>query len=69
MILDHKLQRMLNGFKIGQLNSERPLHQTAVGLESMQSCIVRLSQVITNASEVLKSHHERRRMTPLPRLT
>ena len=30
MILDHKLQRMLNGFKIGQLNSESPLHQTAV---------------------------------------
>ena len=30
MILDHKLQRMLNDSKIGQLNSERPLHQTAV---------------------------------------
>ena len=30
MILDHKLQRMFNDFKIGQLNSERPLHQTAV---------------------------------------
>ena len=30
MILDHNLQRMLNGFKIRQLNSERPLHQTAV---------------------------------------
>ena len=30
MILVHKLQRMFNGFKIGQLNSERPLHQTAV---------------------------------------
>ena len=70
IILDHKLQRMLNDSKIGQLNSERPLHQTAVGLESMQSCIVRLSQVITTASEVLKSHHENmKRMTPLPRLT
>ena len=30
MILDHKLQRMLNDSKIDQLNSERPLHQTAV---------------------------------------
>ena len=30
MILDHKLQRMLNDSKIAQLNSERPLHQTAV---------------------------------------
>ena len=30
MILDHKLQRMLNASKIAQLNSERPLHQTAV---------------------------------------
>ena len=30
IILDHKLQRMLNDSKIGQLNSERPLHQTAV---------------------------------------
>ena len=31
IILDHKLQRMLNDSKIAQLNSERPLHQTAVG--------------------------------------
>ena len=31
IILGHKLQRMLNDSKIGQLNSERPLHQTAVG--------------------------------------
>ena len=30
MILDQKLQRMLNDSKIAQLNSERPLHQTAV---------------------------------------
>ena len=30
MILDHNLQRMLNDSKIAQLNSERPLHQTAV---------------------------------------
>ena len=30
IILDHKLQRMLNDSKIGQLHSERPLHQTAV---------------------------------------
>ena len=30
IILDHKLQRMLNDSKIAQLNSERPLHQTAV---------------------------------------
>ena len=30
MILDHKLQRMLNDSKIAQLNSESPLHQTAV---------------------------------------
>ena len=30
IILDHKIQRMLNDSKIGQLNSERPLHQTAV---------------------------------------
>ena len=30
MILDHKLQRMLNDSKIAQLNSERPLRQTAV---------------------------------------
>ena len=29
-ILVHKLQRMLKGFKIAQLNSERPFHQTAV---------------------------------------
>ena len=34
MILDHKLQRMLNYSKIAQLNSERPLHQTAVALEN-----------------------------------
>ena len=32
IILDHKLQRMLNDSKIAQLNSERPLHQTAVPL-------------------------------------
>ena len=32
MILDHKLQRMLNDSKIAQLNSERPLHQTVVTL-------------------------------------
>ena len=31
--LDHKLQRMLNDSKIAQLNSERPLHQTAVPLK------------------------------------
>ena len=30
MILDHKLQRMLNDSKIAQLIFERPLHQTAV---------------------------------------
>ena len=30
IILDHKLQRMLTDSKIGQLNSKRPLHQTAV---------------------------------------
>ena len=30
MILDHKLQRILNDSKIAQLNSERPSHQTAV---------------------------------------
>ena len=34
MILDHKLQRMLNDSKIAQLNSERPLQQTAVSWES-----------------------------------
>ena len=33
MILDHKLQRMLDDSKIAQLNSERPLHQTALGWE------------------------------------
>ena len=32
IILDHKLQRMLNDSKIAQLNSERPLHQTVVTL-------------------------------------
>ena len=37
MILDHKLQRMLNDSKIAQLNSERPLHQTAVLFEISQS--------------------------------
>ena len=30
IILDHKLQRMLNDSKIAQLDSERPLRQTAV---------------------------------------
>ena len=34
MILDQKLQRMLNDSKIAQLNSERPLHQTAVRFNS-----------------------------------
>ena len=38
MILDQKLQRMLNDSKIAQLNSERPLHQTAVRWESSTSC-------------------------------
>ena len=33
MILDHKLQRMLNDSEIAQLDSERPLHQTAVTLD------------------------------------
>ena len=37
IILDHKLQRMLNDSKIGQLNSERPLHQTAVSSTEYQN--------------------------------
>ena len=37
IILDHKLQRMLNDSKIGQLNSERPLHQTAVQFDFVLS--------------------------------
>ena len=36
MILDQKLQRMFNDSKIAQLNSERPLHQTAVLYEMVQ---------------------------------
>ena len=44
MILDQKLQRMLNDSKIAQLNSERPLHQTAVfnGL-CLISCVLLFS--------------------------
>ena len=38
MILDHKLQRMLNDSKIAQVNSERPLHQTAVDPKSSINC-------------------------------
>ena len=39
MILDHKLQRMLNDSKTAQLNFERPFHQTAVGALSSKSCV------------------------------
>ena len=39
MTLDHKLQRMLNDSKIAQLNSKRPLHQTAVGSVLLHSVL------------------------------
>ena len=42
MILDHKLQRMLNDSKIAQLNSERPLHQTAVHGQCDKTCTTRV---------------------------
>ena len=41
MILDHKLQRMLNDSIIEQLNSERPLHQTAVLSNKAEPCLTR----------------------------
>ena len=44
MILDQKLQRMLNDSKIAQLNSERPLHQTAVSHQ-------------TSSLEIKKNHN------------
>ena len=43
MILDHKLQRMLNDSKIAQLNSERPLHQTAVLNIFPQNMVIKVS--------------------------
>ena len=50
MILDHKLQRMFNDFKIGQLNSERPLHQTAVNINNI--IILIMHRVVHKAWEV-----------------
>ena len=46
IILDHKLQRMLNDSKIGQLNSERPLHQTAVPLNNSIVRIIALNLLL-----------------------
>ena len=47
IILDHKLQRMLNDSKIAQLNSERPLHQTAVCDKVINICLLILKCLLS----------------------
>ena len=52
IILDHKLQRMLNDSKIAQLISERPSHQTAVPYDLLFHRFIVISSWIYKTSIV-----------------
>ena len=58
MILDQKLQRMLNDSKIAQLNSERLLHQTSVrGHSGQMDCGIECINKMVMMRMMMKKAH------------